>query len=157
MYAHPYKIIHSLTNGYNYLSSYVFILLCRFLFGTIKENNVKIIKKAALAALMTISCMGAANAAAEFYSGTVTRVALLGTDGSFIVTLNNSSLDDCQHRYAFIYAEDLGEIKVDRAYQMALTSITTGVEMGVVIDKDTNGAGGQCRAIGMTADLRASW
>ncbi|MCU7829570.1 MAG: hypothetical protein KZQ85_10935 [Candidatus Thiodiazotropha sp. (ex Myrtea sp. 'scaly one' KF741663)] len=94
------------------------------------------------------------NAANQWYVGKVARIALLQNDGSFIVTFKNSALDDCEYKYAHFFVNSLGADQVKNAYAMALTSLTTGVDMGIVIDK--NGIGEQCDATGMTADLRAN-
>lgn len=48
-----------------------------------------------------------------------------------------------------------GGNRLNHAYAMALTSIASGMDMGIVIDKAKNGDGGLCHAYGMTADLRA--
>lgn len=109
-----------------------------------------------LATVAIISMSTAAHSSASWYVGKVSRVALLGADGSFIVTFKNSALDDCQYKYANFNGSSLGEQRLKHAYSMALTSLTTGVNMGVVIDKAKNGPGGACNAYGMTADLRAN-
>jgi len=95
-------------------------------------------------------------AAPAWYVGKVKRVTFAGSDGSFIITFKNLALDDCQHKYAYFTDNTLGPDRLKQAYSMALTSVTTGLNMGVVIDKSTNGSGGQCNAIGMAADLRAN-
>jgi hypothetical protein len=94
--------------------------------------------------------------AGSWYVGEVKRIALIGSDGSFIVTLKNTALDNCKHKYAYFNAGSLGEGRLKHAYSMALTSLTAGVDMGIVIDKAVNGPDGQCNAYGMTADLRAN-
>lgn len=109
-----------------------------------------------LAAVTIITMSIAAHSAASWYVGKVSRVALLRADGSFIVTLKSSALDDCQYKYAYFNSSSLGEQRMKHAYSMALTSLTTGVDMGIVIDKAKNGPDGQCDAYGMTADLRAN-
>ncbi|MDC5850977.1 hypothetical protein OPW32_17415 [Vibrio europaeus] len=95
-------------------------------------------------------------ASASWYVGKVSRVALTGADGSFVVTFSNTALDDCKHKYAYFDGQDIGEGMLKNAYTLALTSLTTGLNMGIVIDKSVNGSGGQCKAFGMTADLRAN-
>ena len=90
-----------------------------------------------------------------WYSGQVNRVSLTSGDSSFLVTMKNGVLDDCQHEYVYFYADKLGAEKTRSAYTLAVTSVTTGLEMGVVIDKSINGPGGRCEATGMVADLRA--
>lgn len=98
-----------------------------------------------------------AHSAVSWYAGEVARVALLSTaDGSFIVTFKNAALDGCKHKYAYFNVSSLGEQQVKHAYSMAITSLTTGVDMGIVIDKTKNGTNGSCNATGMTADLRAN-
>ncbi len=92
---------------------------------------------------------------AAWYSGTVSRVALIN-GGSFIVTFDESTLDDCRNRYAYFRPSQLSDETLKHAYTLALTSITTKMQMGVVIDKAVNGVGGLCYAIGMAADLRSN-
>ena len=113
----------------------------------------------------TISCItliivlfsGAVSASPAWYAGKVSRIALTGgNDGSFIVTFDNSNLDDCMHKYAYFRGSQLGDGRLKHAYTMALTSLTTKVSMGIVIDKSVNGSGGICEAMGMTADLRSN-
>jgi hypothetical protein len=41
------------------------------------------------------------------------------------------------------------------AYAMAMTSLTTKMEMNFVIDKDAKGSNGQCYATGMVAGIRS--
>ena len=65
----------------------------------------------------------------SWYTGKVSRVVLIGSE--------------------------LGDDRLKHTYTMAFTSLTTKVTMGAVINKDINGVGGQCRATGMTADLRS--
>ena len=89
-----------------------------------------------------------------WYRGVVNRVALVGADGSFIVTFSNAVLSDCAWSYANFYVSELGAERVKMSYAMAITSLTTGRSMGIVIDKDRNAPGGNCFAAGMTADLR---
>jgi len=95
-------------------------------------------------------------AQANWYKGPVERLALYKDDGSFVITLKNSVLDDCKHNYAYFDGATLGEGQLKAAYTMAITSLTTGVQMGVVIDKFTNGPDGYCYAVGMAADLTAN-
>lgn len=98
----------------------------------------------------------AAHADRQWYVGQVSRVALIdGNDSSFIVSFKNGALDDCQYKYAYFYGGMIGQERLKSAYALAITSLTTGLDMGVVIDKAVNGAGGQCNATGMAADLRA--
>jgi hypothetical protein len=94
------------------------------------------------------------HAGSAWYVGPVKRVALLGSDGSFVVTVENDVLSDCNYQYAYFDVAKLGIERVNKAYTMALTSLSTGYNMGIVIDKDINGPGGDCYAKGMTADLR---
>lgn len=95
------------------------------------------------------------SAANAWYRGEVARVALNGSDGSFIITMKSGALDDCMHKYAYFKVSVLGAERVSKAYTIALMSLSTGMEMGVVIDKAVNGPGGYCDAVGMTADLRS--
>ena len=108
-----------------------------------------------VAAILVFGSLSA-QAVPAWYVGKVSRVALSGSDGSFIITFKNTVLDDCQHKYVYFIGSELGEGRLKHAYTMALTSATAGLNMGVVIDKETNGSGGLCKAIGMTADLRAN-
>lgn len=89
-----------------------------------------------------------------WYQGVVNRVALAGADGSFLVTFSNAALSDCAWGYAYFNVGALGAERVKLSYAMAVTSLTTGRPMGIVIDKDVNGPGGNCHATGVTADLR---
>ncbi|WP_064791911.1 hypothetical protein [Shewanella woodyi] len=109
-----------------------------------------------LAVITVFSYSASAHSAGAWYVGKVKRVALLASDGSFIVTLKNTALDDCQHKYAYFSGSSLGDGRLKNAYAMALTSLTAGLNMGIVIDKARNGPGGKCNAYGMTADLRAN-
>jgi hypothetical protein len=90
----------------------------------------------------------------QWYRGVVNRVSLLGADGTFLVTLDNGALSDCSYGYVRFSVGELGQDRVKMAYTLAITSLTTGRPMGVVIDKDLNGVDGDCYASGMTADLR---
>lgn len=94
------------------------------------------------------------HSAPNWYSGVVNRVALAGSDGSFLVTFNSSALSDCEWGYVYFNVSQLGLERVRNAYAIALISLSAGRSMRVVIDKDINGAGGVCNATGMTADLR---
>ena len=94
----------------------------------------------------------AASASNAWYSGVVTNISLLGND-SFVVTLDTSALDDCKCKYAYFNAGQIGVDTAKQAYTMALTSLTTGKTMGIVIDKSINGTGGECDATGMVASL----
>jgi hypothetical protein len=109
-----------------------------------------------LSTIAIITMSTAAHSSASWYVGKVARVALSAADGSFIVTFKNAALDDCQFKYANFNGSSLGEQRMKHAYSMAITSLTTGVDMGIVIDKAKNGPGGACDAYGMTADLRAN-
>lgn len=111
----------------------------------------QLIQTTAALAAMTLSFNASAEAA--WYAGPVSRVALVG-DG-IVVTLKTTALADCQYSYAYFHNPYLDPIVIKNAYAIALTSLTTGLEMGIVIDKAINGPGGQCNAIGMAADLRA--
>lgn len=115
------------------------------------------IKKLTLAALsLSLLCSSSyVEAGAAWYVGQVKRVALLSSDGSFIVTFKNEALDNCKYKYGYFMGSELGEKRLNNAYAMALTSIASGMDMGIVIDKAKNGDGGLCHAYGMTADLRA--
>ncbi|MEM7363455.1 MAG: hypothetical protein AAF525_05490 [Pseudomonadota bacterium] len=95
-----------------------------------------------------------ASSANAWYFGVVSRIALLGADGSFVVRFESSALDNCDGDYAYFNVSTLGTERVEKAYSLAMVSLTTGLEMGVVIDKSINGTGGQCDAVGMTADIR---
>ncbi len=97
------------------------------------------------------------SAAPAWYSGQVARLALVGNpEGSFLVTFKNSALDNCSYGYAYFRTDQLSEVQIKNAYVLALTSLTAGLEMGIVIDKSINGPGGQCEAVGMmAADLKA--
>ena len=107
------------------------------------------------AAALTVSFFSCnVSAKNAWYNGVVDRVALLRSDGSFVITFSSQSLDDCKHKYAYFEVSDLGIDRVKAAHAMALISLTSGMNFGVVIDKDINGIDGICRAAGMTADLR---
>lgn len=95
-------------------------------------------------------------AEAHWYKGPVERLALYKEDGSFVVSFKNSVLNDCKHKFAYFDGSKLGEGQLKAAYTMAITSITDGVQMGVVIDKNVNGPDGLCYAVGMAADLTAN-
>lgn len=102
-------------------------------------------------ALFLIS--SSAMAGSQWYRGVVDRVSISG-DGEFVVTFESDALSDCMHGYAYFNQGSLGEFKFKTAYTIALTSLTTGRSMGVVINKDINGPGGKCYATGMIADIR---
>ncbi|MFC6755219.1 hypothetical protein, partial [Halorubrum tibetense] len=69
------------------------------------------------------------SAAPNWYVGQVSRVALGAPDGSFIVTLKSSALDNCQHKYAYFNVSQIGAEQTKAAYTMALTSLSTGLDM----------------------------
>lgn len=92
-------------------------------------------------------------AAPAWYTGEVSRIALIEGQG-FVLTFANNSLDDCAGKYVYFSNNYIDEIQVQRAYSLALTSLTTGLQMGVVVDKQALGSDGRCYAIGMVADLR---
>ncbi|WP_102796419.1 hypothetical protein [Bowmanella denitrificans] len=92
-------------------------------------------------------------AAPAWYTGEVSRIALLKGEG-FVLTFANNSLDDCEEKYAYFSNDHIDEVEVQRAYSLALTSLTTGLQMGVVVDKQALGSDGRCYATGMVADLR---
>ena len=111
-------------------------------------------KRSIISLIVLLLSAATAHAGPAWYAGPVDRVSPFGSDGSFLVTLENGVLNDCMHNYAYFYVGQLGLERVKNAYAIALTSITTGKEMGIVIDKTINGSGGNCHATGMTADLR---
>lgn len=94
-------------------------------------------KKITLFYLLTILSFTSFSALAQpaWYVGKVSRVALSGSDGTFVVMFKNAQLDDCQYKYAYFYGSKLGDAQLKHAYSMALTSVTAGLDMGIVIDK----------------------
>ncbi|MCQ4298073.1 hypothetical protein NAU58_21070 [Pseudomonas stutzeri] len=89
-----------------------------------------------------------ASAAPAWYSGKITRVWPQG--GAFIVTLDSTALDDCQHKYAYFQRATLGEKLYSETYALALSSMAMQTKFGIVIDKLAVGA--QCNAT--SADVR---
>ncbi|MEM7363453.1 MAG: hypothetical protein AAF525_05480 [Pseudomonadota bacterium] len=103
--------------------------------------------------LLTLITASSVNSASAWYYGAVKRISLSSVgDGSFVVTVHGTALSDCQYGYAYFDVTDIGAVQVERAYSLAMISLTTGLEMGFVIDKAVNGAGGDCFA--KTADLK---
>ena len=89
-----------------------------------------------------------------WYVGKVSRIALV--NNGFVLTFKNNALSDCKYKYAYFTNNSLSDVQLKNAYTIALTSITTGLEMGIVINKSLNGNNGICNATGMVADLRAN-
>ena len=91
----------------------------------------------------------------QWYRGVAKRVSLQSGDGSFYVEYSNSELDDCAYGRVYFRVSELGMDQVNKAYAIAVMSLTTQRTMGAVIDKDVNGPGGVCNATsGQTADLQ---
>lgn len=94
-----------------------------------------------------------ASASNAWYKGVVTSVSLI-VDDSFVITFNTTTLSDCKYSYAYFKAGQIGVDIAKQAYTMAMTSLVTGRIMGVVIDKNINGSGGECDTTGMVASLQ---
>jgi len=92
----------------------------------------------------------------QWYVGPVYRIAFISGDGSFLASFKNGVLDDCKNKNVSFKSNDVGPERLKGVYTMAITSLTTGVNMGVVINKSINGPGGECRATGMTAEIRSN-
>jgi hypothetical protein len=79
---------------------------------------------------------------------------LLSDDGSFVVTVNTDAFDDCAYKYAYFLTSNVGAERIKMAYAMAMTSVTTKMEMNFVIDKAAKGPSGQCYVTGMVSGIR---
>lgn len=88
----------------------------------------------------------ASYAAAAWYGGTIAIVQPYA--GGFAVMVNTAELNDCQDQRVWVKDSALGEKLVDRLYSMALAAQASDRRVEFVIDKATNGAGGECEALG---------
>ena len=111
-------------------------------------------KKIIIVALLLTASLYAYAGNVNYY-GIVTRVAFIDDNGSFVVTVDSNALDDCQYKYAYFKVNKVGQKRVEMAYSMALTSMTSKLTMNFVIDKDINGVGGVCEVAGMAAGIQS--
>ena len=105
---------------------------------------MKILTKSLLLSTLLSAMAAPAQAEKTWYRGVVDRVLLYGSDGEFVVTLNNDSLKNCLHQYAYFDQQAMSAEKLRSAYAMALTSLTASQPFGVVIDPAENGENGKC-------------
>ena len=98
------------------------------------------------------------------YSGTVTQIvtantsAIVGGDGSFYIYVDNPDLiSQCPHQRVLVRVSDMGEERSKIILALALTALTTGNELGLVVNFDdlTNVYANEC-IVAPTTSLGAS-
>lgn len=98
-----------------------------------------------IAAILTILLSGSANAANSWYWGEVNRVLTLGSDGSFLIYIDNSTIvENCAHERIVFQVSDMGSERTKAALTMAMTAFVSGKLYGVVVDLPS--AGNVCYA-----------
>lgn len=111
-------------------------------------------KKILLAILVALIAFRASAVNVNYY-GVITRIAFLDNQGSFVVTVDSNAFDDCRYKYAYFMVDRIGQERVNMAYSMSLTSLTTKMKMNFVIDKDSKGSGGECYVGGMVSGIQS--
>lgn len=102
-------------------------------------------------AFLALSCsQGFAEPA--WYVGKITRVWVFDGDGSFILTLDSGSLDDCLHKYAYFKGASLPPDQLKASLGLALSAFHANSTVGIVIDKSLDPVNHFCQA--MSIDLR---
>ena len=107
--------------------------------------------------LITMAIGSNANADRLWYDGVVTKITLNESSNQqangFKISFNNNLLDDC--RFAYVYVSSSVNAS-SIFYDMAVRSLSDGLLLGVMIDKDINGPGGVCNPTGARFRLQAA-
>jgi len=83
-----------------------------------------------------------------WYFGKITRVWNF-TEGSFIITFDSTSLDNCKDKYVY-FNNKLSQVQLQSNLSVALSAFHANSKIGVVIDKTNDGD--PCYA--MSIDIR---
>lgn len=76
-----------------------------------------------------------ANAVNRGFYGKVTQLSALGSDGSFLVYIDNQELlDTCRFKRVYFRVAHMGIERTKLAFSMALTAFSTDKSYGVVVD-----------------------
>ncbi len=76
-----------------------------------------------------------ANAQNRGFHGKVTELVTLGSDGSFMVYINNQELiDTCFHKRVYFRVSHMGIERTKLAFSMALTAFSADKSYGVIVD-----------------------
>ncbi|WP_459924012.1 hypothetical protein [Desulfatiferula olefinivorans] len=88
-----------------------------------------------LSVILTASSAYAKN---SWKYGHVTHIQTLGSDGSFMVYMDNETVKAvCQYQRVYFRVSDMGVERTKLAYSMALSAYLSGKRWGVVIDLPT--------------------
>ena len=88
------------------------------------------------AVLLVLSSSAAASNA--WYWGKVKKIQTLSSDGSFLIYLENNTLNaTCRDDRVEFHVADMGAERTRSALTMALAAFTAGKDWGVVIDLPT--------------------
>jgi len=91
---------------------------CKFIFGIIL--------------LLSVSNVFAVN---TWYHGKVKNIITSGSDGSFIIYTDNTTLNSiCIYDRVYFRVSDMGQERTKVALTMALTAFTANKDWGVVVD-----------------------
>ncbi|MFA0813634.1 hypothetical protein [Microbulbifer epialgicus] len=96
--------------------------------------------KKLLSILFLLIFSSSALADRAWYRGTINRIWTLGSDGSFIITLKETSvLSDCKWNYAYFTLTEQTPEKLRNSLTLALSGFHAGTTVGLEIDKDLHG------------------
>ncbi|WP_036179919.1 hypothetical protein [Marinomonas sp. MED121] len=85
-------------------------------------------------------CSFSVYAGNAWYFGKVTKIYTLGSDGSFQISVNNSSLlSNCLYERVNFSVTNMGAERTKAALSMAMTAFASGKEWGVVVDIANSG------------------
>lgn len=77
----------------------------------------------------------------QWYWGAATKIITEGTDGSFIVYVDNPTLrNTCAYARVRVSVANLGPERTKAAMALALSALHTGREFGVVVDLPSPGS-----------------